>query len=63
MTHTNLNYFFGGLILGLVTGFFVLAFVVENHAEEFRAEAIKNGAAYYHPITAKFTWGKLQVPQ
>jgi hypothetical protein len=36
--------------------------ITSDHRDVFwREEAIKNNAAYYHPVTGKFTWGNLSV--
>ena len=49
--------------IGIFIGFSIMTIAMDNMEYNLKAEAIKTGAAYYHPVTAKFTWGKLQVPQ
>ena len=50
-------------VIGLFISFSIMTIAMDNMEYNLKAEAIKTGAAYYHPVTAKFTWGKLQVPQ
>lgn len=44
-----------GFFLGCAFTFAIMGFAVE-HFTKPQSEAIKHGAAYYHPETGAFTW-------
>jgi hypothetical protein len=51
------TWFFIGVILTVM----IMTFIAASKEQEFKKEAVKQGAAFYNPVTGEFTWGKLQV--
>lgn len=57
MRDNAVSAFLTGIVVGIILAGLATVIIVSNFGVS-KCDAIKHGAAYYHPETGKFTWKK-----